>query len=322
MSFSQSFVERKNIIPKLPSTPDPEKEELESYIDSMSKKYDLSPLLKDQAKIEKLNLKTYEDVEVEKMRAKSEIIKVMNVIRYSAPILEIACKKEKTDEGRSKLFVEINERMMDYAKKTMVLWNISPEDKSNNWILNVLARTYAQSFNEEMMLTEDDIEKLALSVFKVSEETTEERYDRSYLSNMTTSVKVALIKAISPVMNAVYEYSFIKPKQVLEEDMIKIASIVVNRSTFAVAELVKEMADEKDRVMLFKVIAEESGKMFAQVWEKTGKKFNHKYSSVSQEELAILKKNNPNGMEDVLNFCATKFIEQHDIMIKLAKLVD
>lgn len=293
--------------------------ELREYIDTVSQQYDLTPLMVDSNKCANLGFETYEQVEEEKMKARADAIKVMNVVRYSAPLIKLACEKEKTDEKRSKLFVDINQRMVEYAKQVMVLWNLSPEDQNNNWILNVLTRVFAQGFSEDMLLNDQIIEKLAMTIYEVSEQTVETHYDVSYLDNMTNSIRMAIIKSATPIFNAVFTYQFMKPLQVLEKEVDEIIKIIVNRSTLAVSQLAKEMATEKDRVMLFKVILEETSKMFANVWIENGKVFNQKYSNRTKDELDLIRKEKPEGFP-VLEYCVKKFIEQHDILINLSKL--
>lgn len=298
---------------------DEEKEQLSKYIDAMKGKYDLSFLSKDHKKCAELNFKSPEEVEYAKMTARENAIKVMNVVRYSSPLLKIVCDKEKTDEGRSKLFVEFNERLIGYAKRVMIIWNISPEDINNNWILNVLTRTFAQGFSTDMILNDSEIDKLAAEVYNVAELTLEKRYDQSFSQNMTTSVKLAIIKSATPIYNSLQVHQFLKSREDLNVDCEKIISVIVNKAAEAVGILSKEMTEEKDRVMLFKVLLEEAGKMFSNIWDNVGMKFEQKYADASKEEIELKRKNG--GVDKILEYCVSLFNNQFDNLVKLSKIV-
>lgn len=290
-----------------------------SYVECQAENYDLSPLIINKEKISNLNFKTLAELDEAKMQSTITTMKVMNVVRYSAPILKFVCEKEKDDEKRSRLFVEINERLISYAKKVMILWNVSPEEKTNNWIINVLVRTFANSFTEHMWLEDQDIEKLAMEIHNVAELTIETKYDQSYAQPLTTSVKLAIIKAATPIYKIVNQYSFLKNKEVRDEEIKKIMTFIVNKSTSAISILTSDITEEKDRVMLFKVILEESAIIFSDIWEKNGLLFNEKYKNANEKELTILKESNPKGIQ-IFDYVCKKFNEQYDSIINLAKV--
>lgn len=289
------------------------------YVEIQKEYYDLTPLILDKEKMSELNFKTLAELEEAKMQSTSNTIKIMNVVRYSAPILKFVCEKEKDDEKRSILFVQINERLISYAKKVMTLWNIPTDDNSNNWIVNVLVRTFANSFTEEMWLEESDIEKLAMKIHDISEMTIENKYDRSYFQPLTTSVKLAIVKAATPIYKSVNQYPFLKNKETKDEEIKKIMTFIVNKTTHAISILTNEVTEEKDRVMLFKVMLEEAANIFSDVWEKNGILFNEKYKNSKEKELTILKESNPQGIQ-IFEYVCKKFNEQYDSIINLASV--
>lgn len=314
-----SFNVAKVIKPKkIEEVEDDEIKELKQCVMEKIDCFNLKPLLKDQEKCAKLNLNSYEEVRNAQMIARANVMKIMNVIRYISPVLKIATKEENTDEGRAKKFVDITQRMSEYARQTMILWNISPEDENNRWILNVLIRTYTTGFGENMLIDKVDIEKLSMEIFNVSEMLQEKKYDQSKFGTLTSSIKLSIIKSLSPIYDALNTHRFLKKDQY--EDMEQITKFIVNKTTFAIEELVHEMTEEIDRVMLFKVLMEESGKMFADIWNLSGEKFNKRYENATQKEWEVLKQNNPNGIS-ILDYCCNQFEKQHDNVIKLAKMI-
>lgn len=321
MSFGMKSVTKiiKEKNPELMSENKKNDSALSSYVDYQIDNYDLSPLILNKEKIANLNFKTLAELDEAKMQSTITTMKVMNVIRYSAPILKFVFEKEKDDEKRSRLFVEINEKLISYAKKVMILWNVSPDDKSNNWIINVLVRTFANSFTEDMWLEDQDIDKLAMEIHNVAELTIEKKYDQSYFQPLTTSVKLAIIKAATPIYKSVNQYSFLKNKEVRDEEIKKIMTFIVNKTTNAISLLTNDITEEKDRVMLFKVILEESALIFSDLWEKNGLLFNEKYKNANEKEISILKESNPKGIQ-IFDYICKKFNEQYDSIINLAKV--
>lgn len=298
---------------------DPKKEELHDYIESQKDYYDLSPLVPDKKKISEMNFKSIAEFDEVKMQATKNNLKIMNVIRYSAPILKIVCDREKTDENRSKLFTDINDRLSDYSKKIMKIWNISTEDPSNNWMINVLTRTLASGLSEDMLLSEHDIEKLALSVYNVSELTQETKSSITFFNGLTASVKISIIKTIVPIYNVLEQYSFLKDQETKDREIESIIKFLVNKSAESVAVLSEDIADEKDRTMLFKVVLEESAKIFTHEWIKYGILFEEKYKNKNKDEMDIVIKNNPKGFE-VLGFICKKFEERYNHLINISKI--
>lgn len=321
MSFGMKSVTKiiKEKNPELMSENKKNDSALSSYVEDQIDNYDLSPLILNKEKIANLNFKTLAELDEAKMQSTITTMKVMNVIRYSAPILKFVFEKEKDDEKRSRLFVEINEKLISYAKKVMILWNVSPDDKSNNWIINVLVRTFANSFTEDMWLEDQDIDKLAMEIHNVAELTIEKKYDQSYFQPLTTSVKLAIIKAATPIYKSVNQYSFLKNKEVRDEEIKKIMTFIVNKTTNAISLLTNDITEEKDRVMLFKVILEESALIFSDLWEKNGLLFNEKYKNANEKEISILKESNPKGIQ-IFDYICKKFNEQYDSIINLAKV--
>ena len=296
-----------------------EQKELNEYVSSNEERYNLSPLLKNKEAYMNKDFKSLAEAENAIMEARKNALKVMNIVRYSSPILKIAFEKSKTDEERSQSFVEINERIYAYAKKTMKVWGLDYEDQSNKWVLNVLARVYSSGMTDEMLLNDEEIEKISNEIYRISEMNIEGRYDQSFFYPMTTSIKVAIIKAATPIYLSVNNHTFLKNKEVRDEDIKKIMTFIVNKSTHAIEDLAHDITEEKDKIMMFKVILEESSKIFSDIWDKQGRAFSYKYSSASQLEIKQLKEKNPNGI-DILPYVFKKFDEIYSSMINLAKI--
>lgn len=303
------IIRRKNSSPVVESKPVIEDtQENEILLEKPEK--DVSFLLQDSKALEDATEKAPRNIPLWENEAKIKTLQTMNAIRMLSPAIGIAIKEASEDQQQAEIFTEIMSRVNKLAVITGTIIGADDNNKYDKWIFNTLERVYSESMTTSDILFSDSAEKLAHAVVKAGEDRVSDKEDFVQLpANM--HMKIAIIKAMSPVMIEYNKFDFFRNE---EEDMEILSDLIFEKTSNAILELVDPFTKEQERVILFQILSELAGKFLSESWSLAAKILQEDLSNKTDREMDILKSANPKG------FSIASVIE--DFEENFRKLVD
>lgn len=253
---------------------------------------DLSGLLPDPEALSKARVKPMA-LEMAQEKGRAQALKVMNTIRTLGPAINRAFQFSDKDEEQAEYFVKVMAASSNMAKKTASKMGVSGSIENNRWMLNVLERIFIESLTDEMISKGDIGEKMAEEIFAVALEREQEKSQMQFQDMpMKTSIQLAIMKGMTPVLAQQDEFDFYRDR---DNDLHILTQILMNRAAAAVNEVLDPVSKEEDRVITFKVMVEEGGKILAQCWQKYAKKVKEALSEKTENEVKVLLSQRPEG---------------------------
>lgn len=294
-----------------------DRNELREMVKNNNVEADLTGLLPNAEAIAKARTKPMA-LEMAQEKGRAQALKVMNTIRSLGPAIGRAFEYSDKEEEQAEYFVKIMDAASNMAKLTANKMGVSGSIENNRWMLNVLERIFIESLNDEMILKGNLGEKMAEEIFAVALERQQERSDFQFQDMpMKTSVQLAILKGMTPVLAEQSKFDFYRDKDV---DLHVLTKLIMDRASSAVNEVLDPVSKEEDRVITFKVMVEEAGKILAQCWSSHAKKVIEALSEKSATEVKELLATRPDGfsIEGVIQNFENQFRRLKDLA-KLAK---
>lgn len=292
-----------------------DREQLREMIKNNGAEADLTGLLPDAEAVAKARTKPMA-LEMAQEKGRAQALKLMNTIRCLGPAVGRAFEYSEKEEEQAEYFVKIMEAASNMAKTTAAKMGVSGSVDNNRWMFNVLERMFIESLNDEMIQNGNVGGKMAEQIFAVALERQQERSDFQFQDMpMKTSVQLAILKGMTPVLSEQSKFDFYRDKDV---DMHTLTKLVIDRASSAVNEVLDPVSKEEDRVITFKVMVEEAGKIMAQCWASHAKKVMEALSEKTTTEVKELLATRPDGFS--IDVAIQNFESQFRRLKDLAKL--
>lgn len=283
----------------------------ENYV--VNAKKDTSFLHQDQKTIDEATNSAPRNIPLWENDARVKTLQTMNVIRSLSPVISVAIREASEDQQQAEIFTELMSKVNQLAVITGTIIGADTENKMDKWIFNTLERVFSESVINSDLLHCDTAEKFAHAVVAATEERLTDKEEFTQISS-DIHMKIAMIKAISPVITEQQKFDFFRNK---EEDTELLSDIIFEKTANAVIELVDPFTKEQERVIIFQILSEVAGKTLAESWSLAAKILKEDLNNKTDREIEILKNANPNGFP--ISSVIESFEENFRKLIELSK---
>lgn len=257
---------------------------------------------KELAKLDDENPMAIPQVEAD---ARQRAIQIMNVIRLLSPAISVAMNEEKDDLAQAQLFNNIMNYSNQMALITGRLLGADDKNKFDKWIFNYLERIYSESVCSGKSLRKEVNIELVKAIIKKADEN--KTYKEKFIPlPQDVSLNIALMKAMTPVIIEQEKFSFFRDK---EKDKDVLSDMIYENCANMVNEMLEPLAKEQERITLFQILSEISGKTLANAWSIEAEKMEKDLEGKTEPEIDALHSANPDGLslENVLSSYKSQF---------------
>lgn len=263
----------------------------------------------------------YADITLKEKENKQNVIVFLSSLKTLSPLLKKALNFSEDKKKQTEYILKLNEIVINQSKKFVKnLLNLEPDDKNNTWIVNVLASFFHSSIPDELLyeeINEDYFSNLiSKALFYIANENMDENKLKDYSPfPLHIGVQLALIKSLTGIINAQNYYDFYRNR---EDDLKIIISQIFKNCANSMSELVLPSTAEQDKLMLFKMLLEESSKLFIDCWYNSANK-TIEYFKKNNTNAEQIKEKYPDGIP--IDKLMTTYNKNHSTLINLIKLV-
>lgn len=294
MAFDRTKIRRTLQTPApVPKENNTKKQEMEEIEKDLFKKNKIADFIKQDSKeLSKFDEQDPNAIPMVEMDARQRAIQIMNVIRLLSPAIKVAMNEEKGELEQAQLFNMIMNYSHNLALTTGRLLGADEKNKYDKWIFNYLERIYSENITSGHAVKQEINIELVKSIIKKADEN--KTYKESFIVlPPEISLNMALIKAMSPVIIEQEKFDFFRDK---EKDKEVLIDLIYESCVSIITELLDPLAKEQERITLFQILSEESGKMLANAWEIESKNIQKELDGKTLPEMDALHAANPEGL--------------------------
>ena len=270
---------------------------------------DMSFLKQDEESLKEIQEKSPHSIPLWEDEAKIKTLQTLNTLRMLSPVINKAMLQSEDQQEQATFFTELMKHSRYLSFKTGVILGADNKDKKDRWMFNVLDRVFAESLStpfDSIENIEDKVVKLAHAIVNVAEEGLSEKKE-FIVFDKDVAIKIALMKAMTPVMIQQEKFSF---RRNIDDDIVNMSELIFNSTVKSLLELVDPFAKESERVVLFQILADISGNALSSFWEMVANEFKEELKQKSVAEIQFLENAHPNG------YSLTKVLEKHESFMR------
>lgn len=267
--------------------------------------------------------KDFASINLKEEENKKNVLILLNTLKTLSPLLQKALLNYTDDtKKQTEYILKLNDVVIKQSKKFIEkLLKLDPEDKNNIWIINVLSSFFHSSIPDNLLIEEITENYFSDNILQALFYVTNENLGQSMMYNfperpLSVGVQLCLIKALVPIINAQTYYDFYRKDKLT--DLKLIIGQIINNCSKSLVELVLPSTTEKDKLMLFKLLLEESSSLFVNCWYETANKTIEFFKNNNMKTKDI-KQKYPDGIP--IEKIMENYNKNHNSLISLVKLV-
>ena len=253
------------------------------------------------------------DTQVQKAEdgARVAALRTMNAVRMLGPVLSKVAAEGGSDEDQAYRFSSLMEKTHALAVDAALVLGFSSTDDRDRWALNVLERTFADVLSKNPDEPSGRLVVRSLATAAKSRATDMPAYQDI---GEDTSLTMARIQAMGPVLRAQAAFDFARPK---DQTVAEVMACLDDEVVKAMEALVEPLAGAPERRTLFSVLSQEGGELMAEAWQHEAAKAIAALRKKTLAEREAWKSANPQGLpiETVL----ARFRQQMGRLVKLTR---
>jgi len=214
--------------------------------------------------------------------------KCMNAMRTVGAALN-KVMLEPVNEGAA--FQSLLDEAARVSRILLMKWGYNPEDRKNRWMVNVVEKALMPYLSTKTPLSDDIIARLSEAL---AERQTEYTDNDAWKNDQM--IDIAVHKGVFILLNSQNEFNFGR-KKTLDSDIQHLTELVTQAAQNAMEELCPELTPHPDRVTFYVILLEQMFDLMDASWKKNAIKAREALAGLSQDQLKIWSRSNPQGFE-------------------------
>lgn len=214
--------------------------------------------------------------------------KAMNAIQVVGAALHHV--QEEKGEAQAQKFQETLDAAGALARRILLRWGVNPDDRNNRWMSNAIEKGILPHIK---LIPTDDASVDALAA-ALAQRATENQSPSIEVYRQERAVDIAIFQGVADLMAAQLEFDFGR-KKTHDEDLAQLRDMAVEAALGMMEILCPPLAPTPERATFLSICVAQAFRQMVDSWHHNAIKAKQVLGGLNKDQLAIWKRNNPNG---------------------------